>query len=123
MKDKNVGASCPITGRDLEVSDVNENSVQVRDKTVLFMPSFQSSMKLKQVSSPIDFTIIERVNLSSLSEGQAMHETLCTVSYIHLVHFHSVACKQLIYLMVLPYWKFGFFLVRCEEILHFCLSF
>uniref|UniRef100_A0A6N2KYF1 Uncharacterized protein n=1 Tax=Salix viminalis TaxID=40686 RepID=A0A6N2KYF1_SALVM len=67
MKDKNVGASCPITGCDLEISDVNENSVQVGDKTVLFMPSFQSSMK--QVSSPIEFTIIERVNLSSLSEG------------------------------------------------------
>ncbi|KAF9668137.1 hypothetical protein SADUNF_Sadunf15G0097200 [Salix dunnii] len=69
MKDKYVGASCPITGRDLEISEVNENSVQVGDKTVLFMPSFQSSMKLKHISSPIDFTIIERVNLSSLSEG------------------------------------------------------
>ncbi|KAL3570053.1 hypothetical protein D5086_027302 [Populus alba] len=69
IKDKNVGASCPITGRDLEISDVIENSVQVGDKTVLFMPSFQSSMKLKQVSSPIDFNIIERANLSSLSEG------------------------------------------------------
>ncbi|KAI5563125.1 hypothetical protein BDE02_15G096000 [Populus trichocarpa] len=69
IKDKNIGASCPITGRDLEISDVIENSVQVGDKTVLFMPSFQSSVKLKQVSSPIDFNIIERANLSSLSEG------------------------------------------------------
>ncbi|CAK7336884.1 unnamed protein product [Dovyalis caffra] len=69
IKDENVGASCPITGCDLGISDVIENSVQVGDKTVLFMPSFQSSMKLKQVSSPIDFNIIERTNLSSLSEG------------------------------------------------------
>ncbi|KAJ6869388.1 hypothetical protein NC651_034207 [Populus alba x Populus x berolinensis] len=62
------GFQC-LRGRDLEISDVIENSVQVGDKTVLFMPSFQSSMKLKQVSSPIDFNIIERANLSSLSEG------------------------------------------------------
>ncbi|CAK7336882.1 unnamed protein product [Dovyalis caffra] len=68
-KKKNVGASCPITGRDQGISDMIETSVQVGDKTILFLPSFQSSMKLKQLSSPIDFNIIEKTNLSSLSEG------------------------------------------------------
>lgn len=81
IKDKNVGASCPITGRDLEISDVIENSVQVGDKTVLFMPSFQSSMKLKQVSSPIDFNIIERANLSSLSEGSHAKNSIYSFIY------------------------------------------
>lgn len=36
---------------------------------MLFLPSFKSFMKLQQVSSPIDFNIIERTNLGSLSEG------------------------------------------------------
>ncbi|XP_057988623.1 uncharacterized protein LOC110659727 [Hevea brasiliensis] len=61
--------SCPITGHDLGTADVIENSVRVGDRTILFMPSFQSTMKLHQVSSPIEFNIIERTNLESLSEG------------------------------------------------------
>ncbi|KAG8652763.1 uncharacterized protein LOC110617086 isoform X2 [Manihot esculenta] len=61
--------ACPITGHNLGTSDVIENSVRVGDKTILFMPSFQSTMKLHQVSSPIEFNIIERTDLGSLSEG------------------------------------------------------
>ncbi|RVW28630.1 hypothetical protein CK203_113321 [Vitis vinifera] len=42
---------------------------QIGEQTMLFLPSFKSFMKLQQVSSPIDFNIIERTNLGSLSEG------------------------------------------------------
>ncbi|XP_057995967.1 uncharacterized protein LOC110635165 isoform X2 [Hevea brasiliensis] len=68
-KNKVEGPSCPITGRDLGTTDVIENSVRVGDETILFMPSFQSTMKLHQIPSPIEFNIIERTNLRSLSEG------------------------------------------------------
>ncbi|XP_021287234.1 uncharacterized protein LOC110418755 [Herrania umbratica] len=61
--------SCAVTFHDLGAFDVIDNSVKVGKNTVLFMPSFQSSMKLQQVSSPVDFNIIERTNLGSLSEG------------------------------------------------------
>ncbi|GKV17463.1 hypothetical protein SLEP1_g27973 [Rubroshorea leprosula] len=69
VKNRTGGPSCPVTGRDLRAVDVIENSVKVGEKTILFMPSFQSSMKLQQVSSPVDFNIIQRTNLGSLSEG------------------------------------------------------
>ncbi|KAF2311613.1 hypothetical protein GH714_025267 [Hevea brasiliensis] len=68
-KKKVEGPSCPVTGRDLGTTDVIENSVRVGDETILFMPSFQSTMKLHQIPSPIEFNIIERTNLRSLSEG------------------------------------------------------
>ncbi|KAK6262052.1 hypothetical protein QUC31_007868 [Theobroma cacao] len=63
------GPSCAVTFHDLGAIDVIDNSVKVGENTILFMPSFQSSMKLQQVSSPVDFNIIERTNLGSLSEG------------------------------------------------------
>ncbi|KAK9278847.1 hypothetical protein L1049_028426 [Liquidambar formosana] len=62
-------STCPITGHDLGTLDLIENSVKVGKQTILFLPSFQSCLKLQQVSSPIDFNIIERTNLGSLSEG------------------------------------------------------
>lgn len=68
-KNKVEGPSCPVTGRDLGRADVIENSVRVGDKTILFMPSFRSTIKLHRVSSPIEFRIIETTNLMSLSEG------------------------------------------------------
>uniref|UniRef100_A0A251J9P7 Uncharacterized protein n=1 Tax=Manihot esculenta TaxID=3983 RepID=A0A251J9P7_MANES len=68
-KNKVEGPSCPVTGRDLGRADVIENSVRVGDKTILFMPSFHSTIKLHRVSSPIEFRIIETTNLMSLSEG------------------------------------------------------
>ncbi|KAL1814526.1 hypothetical protein ACET3Z_017100 [Daucus carota] len=61
--------SCPITCNDLELSDIFDNSVKVGEQTVLFMPSFWCCLKLQQVSSPVDFKVIERTNLGSLSEG------------------------------------------------------
>ncbi|KAA8540588.1 hypothetical protein F0562_024493 [Nyssa sinensis] len=63
------GSSCPVTGNELGAFDLIENFVKVGDQTLLFLPSFQSCVKLQQVSSPIDFNIIERTNLGSLSEG------------------------------------------------------
>ncbi|GAV92676.1 hypothetical protein CFOL_v3_36126 [Cephalotus follicularis] len=71
VKNKIKGPSCLVTGHDLGAFDVTENSVKVGEKTILFMPSFQSSMTLEQVSSPIDFNVIERTNLGSLSEGKS----------------------------------------------------
>ena len=62
--------SCPVTGNDLGEFDLVENSVKVGKQTILFMPSFQSCMKHLQVSSHIDFNVIERTNLGSLSEGK-----------------------------------------------------
>ncbi|KAJ0051798.1 hypothetical protein Pint_01316 [Pistacia integerrima] len=64
--------SCPVTGHGLGTFDVIENSVKVGENTILFMPSFQSSMKLQQVSSPIDFNIVEKTPLGSLDEGVIM---------------------------------------------------
>ncbi|XVE63802.1 hypothetical protein DITRI_Ditri07aG0049500 [Diplodiscus trichospermus] len=62
-------ASCQITCQELGAFDVNENSVKVGENTILFMPSFQSSMELQQATSHVDFNIISRTNLGSLSEG------------------------------------------------------
>lgn len=64
------GPSCPVTGHDLGTCNVIENSVKVGEKTLLFLPSFQSSMKFQQIAS-IDFHVIERINLGSLSEGRS----------------------------------------------------
>ncbi|XP_010547785.1 PREDICTED: uncharacterized protein LOC104819419 isoform X2 [Tarenaya hassleriana] len=64
--------SCPITDHDLEKLDVIENSEKVGDRTVLFMSSVQSFQKPHPISSPIDFNVIERTNLSSLCEGLIM---------------------------------------------------
>lgn len=61
--------SCPVTGSNLETSDVNENSVRVGEKTILFLPSFHNSLKLLPVCSPINVTVNERINLASLDEG------------------------------------------------------
>ncbi|OMO52314.1 hypothetical protein COLO4_37286 [Corchorus olitorius] len=61
--------SCQVTCHQLGEFDVNEHSVKVGETTILFMPSFQGCVKLQQASSPVDFYIIERTNLGSLSEG------------------------------------------------------
>ncbi|KAK8537752.1 hypothetical protein V6N12_043900 [Hibiscus sabdariffa] len=57
------------TGHELGSLDVIDNSVKVGANTILYMPSFQTSMKLQQASSPVNFNIIDRTNLGSLSEG------------------------------------------------------
>ncbi|KAJ8642759.1 hypothetical protein MRB53_004507 [Persea americana] len=53
----------------LEACDLFENAVRVGEQTVLFLPSFESCPKLKEVSTPIVFNVIERTKLASLSEG------------------------------------------------------
>nr|XP_011470840.1 PREDICTED: uncharacterized protein LOC101314812 [Fragaria vesca subsp. vesca] len=63
---------CPVTGRNIERSDVIGNSVKVGERTILLLPSFKSPVKLKRASSPIDFSVIERTNLGALSEGVLM---------------------------------------------------
>jgi len=60
---------CPVTGSNLETCDVNENSVCVGGKTILFLPSFHNSLKLLPIYSPINVTVTERINLASLDEG------------------------------------------------------
>lgn len=63
------GVSCPVTGCNLETCDVIENSVRVGEKTILFLPSFHDSLKLLQITSPININVTERINLASLDEG------------------------------------------------------
>ncbi|PNY06720.1 NDX1 homeobox protein [Trifolium pratense] len=64
--------SCPVTGSNLETCDVNENSVRVGEKTILFLPSFHNSLKLLPIYSPINLIVTERINLASLDEGLIM---------------------------------------------------
>ncbi|XP_050151893.1 uncharacterized protein LOC126626569 isoform X2 [Malus sylvestris] len=72
VRNRSEELSCPVTGCNLGRCDVIEDSVKVGVKTILLLPSFPSSMKLKRCSSPIDFNVIERTNMGSLSEGVIM---------------------------------------------------
>ncbi|KAL1196826.1 hypothetical protein V5N11_024636 [Cardamine amara subsp. amara] len=60
---------CSVTSHELGKYDVIENSVKVGDRTVLFLPSIHSLQKIHPISSQVDFKVIERTNLTSLSEG------------------------------------------------------
>nr|XP_043636142.1 uncharacterized protein LOC122607271 [Erigeron canadensis] len=60
---------CPFTGNELGTLDLIANSMKVGEQTVLLMPSFHFYTKLQHVTEPIDFSIIDRTNLGSLSEG------------------------------------------------------
>ncbi|CAA7026919.1 unnamed protein product [Microthlaspi erraticum] len=60
---------CSITNHDLGNYDVIEDSVKVGDSVVLFLPSVHSLQKLLPVSSQVDFSVIERTNLTSINEG------------------------------------------------------
>nr|GMC71648.1 uncharacterized protein LOC109183057 [Ipomoea batatas] len=68
-KETNTNSSCPVTGNDLGTLNVIENSVKIGESIILYMPSFQCFQDIQQVSSPIDFNVIERTNLQSLNEG------------------------------------------------------
>ena len=68
--------SCWVTGVKLGTYDLIENFVKIGEQTMLFLHSFKSFMKLQQVSSPIDFNIIERTNLGSLSEGKSQAQPI-----------------------------------------------
>ncbi|KAK6127911.1 hypothetical protein DH2020_038340 [Rehmannia glutinosa] len=77
-------SSCPVTKDDPGGLDIIENSVRVGEQTILYMPSFQGSSKPKQVSSSIDFNVIQRTNLGTLSEGLIMGATyFVTPSTVH----------------------------------------
>lgn len=60
---------CAVTNHDLGKHDVIDSSVKVGERTVLFLPSIDSLQKLHPISSQIDFTVIERTNLTSINEG------------------------------------------------------
>ncbi|CAL5214680.1 unnamed protein product [Lathyrus oleraceus] len=82
--------SCPVTGSNLETIDVNENSVLVGEKTILFLPSFHNSLKLMPVYSPITVTVTERINLASLDEGLIMGASfVVTASSYHVIETNS----------------------------------
>ncbi|KAH6771968.1 hypothetical protein C2S51_010372 [Perilla frutescens var. frutescens] len=74
--------SCPVTNDNLGALDIIENSVRVGEQTILYMPSFHGSPKQKKVSS-IDFDVIQRTNLGSLSEGLIMGATHFVTPTIH----------------------------------------
>ncbi|XP_047328128.1 uncharacterized protein LOC124931656 isoform X2 [Impatiens glandulifera] len=63
---------CPVTGNDLKEDDVNKSSVKIGEKTVLFLPTPQTYIQSPHVSFPVDFHVIERTQLGSLSEGFIM---------------------------------------------------
>ncbi|XP_073100010.1 uncharacterized protein [Elaeis guineensis] len=60
---------CPLACHELGPSDLIDNAVRVGEQTVLFLPSFEGCQKLRRISAPITFSIIERTSLASLSEG------------------------------------------------------
>ncbi|XP_068466981.1 uncharacterized protein [Phaseolus vulgaris] len=72
--------SCSVTGCNLETFDVIENSVRVGEKTILFLPSFYNSLKLLQITSPINIDVTERINLASVDEGLIIGSPFVVVS-------------------------------------------
>ncbi|KAK4569316.1 hypothetical protein RGQ29_004634 [Quercus rubra] len=95
IRNKIHGYSCPVTGHGLETCNVIESSVKVGEKTLLFLPSFQSSMKFQRIAS-IDFHVIERINLGSLSEGSIMGDSYFVIpSACHEVEAASDDIDQL----------------------------
>ncbi|BAT73181.1 hypothetical protein VIGAN_01064400 [Vigna angularis var. angularis] len=77
--------SCSVAGCNLETFDVIENSVQVGEKTILFLPSFYNSLKLQQITSPININVTERINLASVDEGLIIGASFVVVSYSYHV--------------------------------------
>ncbi|KAM0934777.1 hypothetical protein DsansV1_C30g0214041 [Dioscorea sansibarensis] len=63
------GSCCPLTRNELEPSDLVENAVRIGEQTILFLPSFDSSTNLQQISVPIIFNVVERTSLASVDEG------------------------------------------------------
>lgn len=72
---------CSITNHELGKYDVIENSVKIGDRTVLFLPSIHSLQKLHPISSQVDFHVIERTNLTSLSEGKGFSYSTALSSF------------------------------------------
>ncbi|XP_062169954.1 uncharacterized protein LOC133875744 isoform X4 [Alnus glutinosa] len=96
IRNRTEGPSCPATGHDLGKDAVIENSVKVGENIMLFLPSFQSSMKFQKISSPIDFNVVERINLGSLSEGSIMGDSYVVIpSACHEIEAASDDIEQL----------------------------
>ncbi|KVH98074.1 hypothetical protein Ccrd_023688 [Cynara cardunculus var. scolymus] len=74
--------SCPVTGNELGTLDLIENSLKVGEQTVLLMPSFHYYTKLQHVTTHIDFNVINRTNLASLSEGKPQTQFLLAIRLI-----------------------------------------
>jgi len=72
---------CSVTNHELGKYDVIENSVKVGNRTTLFLPTIHSLQKLHPVSSQVDFNVIERTNLTSLSEGKAFSYSTALSSF------------------------------------------
>ncbi|KAL1364599.1 hypothetical protein HN51_012756 [Arachis hypogaea] len=93
--EKNINFSCPITGCNLDTCDRIQNSVRVGEKTVLFLPSFHNSQMFKQITSPIDMTVSERVKLASLDEGLIMGTSFVVIpSPYHVIEGTSDDADQ-----------------------------
>ncbi|KAF6168743.1 hypothetical protein GIB67_013125 [Kingdonia uniflora] len=104
-------AFCPVSRQELGVNNLIENAVRVGEQTILFLPSFQSCPKVQRVVGTISFTVIERTNLSSLSEGliiggsyivlpSASHEMEttsdeCDNSEVNNQHISPILCNLL----------------------------
>ncbi|KAF7840204.1 uncharacterized protein G2W53_008686 [Senna tora] len=87
--------SCPVTGNNLETSDVIENSVRVGVKTVLFLPSFHSSQKFPQINSRVEIAVTKRTNLTSVDEGLIMGASFVVVpSPSHVIESTSDDADQ-----------------------------
>ncbi|EOA20299.1 hypothetical protein CARUB_v10000607mg [Capsella rubella] len=69
VENKTEKLQCSITNHELGKYDVIENSVKVGNRTVLYLPSIHSLQKLHQISSQVEFNVIQKTNLTSLSEG------------------------------------------------------
>ncbi|EPS65372.1 hypothetical protein M569_09405, partial [Genlisea aurea] len=70
----NASPRCCVTNDQLGALDTT-NSVVVNGHTVLCMPSFHSQPVTRHVSGPIEFNVVQRTNLTSLSEGLIMGAT------------------------------------------------
>ncbi|KAK4799228.1 hypothetical protein SAY86_024593 [Trapa natans] len=70
---------CTITGHVLPNINVIENALKVGEKTTLVLPDSSKFANHKEVSAPINFSVIERTNLGSLNEG-VMVGTPCVVT-------------------------------------------
>nr|GEX94061.1 zinc finger, CCHC-type [Tanacetum cinerariifolium] len=82
--------SCPITDNELAALDLIRNSLKVSEHLVLLMPSFHYYIKLQHANSPIDFNIIKRTNLGSLSEGAEKYTQTSITPIVVSDHFRNL---------------------------------
>ncbi|CAH9092227.1 unnamed protein product [Cuscuta epithymum] len=68
-KESNVKYYCPVTGDELVILNIIENSVKIGENITLYLPSFHPCQDTPRVSSPVEFNVIKRTGLHSLNEG------------------------------------------------------